>query len=127
MSEQVELLFEQALSLEPEARPAFVERASGSDPQLRDEVMSMLEETDAADDFFDRLSSAVFSSSFSIGDDESPAEQPQDPLLPEGCIVGHYKILSVIGSGGMGTVYRAHDTRLDRDVALKFHPSSQSA
>ncbi len=39
---------------------------------------------------------------------------------------GHYEIASVIGRGGMGEVYRAHDTRRDRDVALKLLPESVS-
>jgi len=43
------------------------------------------------------------------------------PLSP-GTRLGSYEILSPIGAGGMGEVYRARDTRLDRDVAIKILP-----
>ena len=42
--------------------------------------------------------------------------------LPAGARLGPYQILAAIGAGGMGEVYRARDTRLDRDVAIKVLP-----
>jgi serine/threonine protein kinase len=47
--------------------------------------------------------------------------------LSPGTKLGPYEILSAIGAGGMGEVYRAKDTRLDRTVAIKVLPSHLSA
>jgi serine/threonine protein kinase len=43
--------------------------------------------------------------------------------LPHGARIGVYEVGALIGAGGMGEVYRAHDTRLNRDVAIKILPT----
>src|SRR5688572_8004953 len=47
--------------------------------------------------------------------------------LTPGTKFGPYEIIAAVGAGGMGEVYRAHDTRLDRDVAIKVLPGTFSA
>jgi serine/threonine-protein kinase len=83
-------------------------------------------ESDAADKFFDLLDHAVFSSPSPL-DNEEQRQDIADPEFQKGDNVGHYRIDSLIGRGGMGTVYRAYDMRLNRYVALKFIPPQLSA
>ena len=48
-------------------------------------------------------------------------------MITSGTRLGPYQVLALIGGGGMGQVYRAHDTKLDRDVALKVLPEAFAA
>src|SRR4051794_30858574 len=98
VSDDAERLFEQALALESNERRRFIESACRVNPQLRNELISLLGEAEEADQFFGKLKDAVFSGSTSgyFADAE-----PVQADLNEGDVVAHYRIISIIGSGGM--------------------------
>src|SRR5882724_9971315 len=107
---RVEELFQAAMAQPPEKRLEFLDHACGGDPLLRKEVQSLLEVTPAAGSF---LEGSPVSSVF---------EPP--PALIRGQKLGNFEIVEAIGRGGMGEVYRARDSKLGREVALKVLPEA---
>jgi serine/threonine-protein kinase len=108
---RIKEIVEAALACEPSTRAAFILHRCGNDPSLRGEVESMLEAIDQAGNFIEQPAIPAGW----IPDLGRRALQPGDAL-------GNYTVLEFVGAGGMGEVYRARDTNLNRDVALKVRP-----
>ncbi|MBK8246774.1 MAG: protein kinase [Gemmatimonadetes bacterium] len=111
---RVDALFAEALSLEAGEREAYLDRACGTDDALRGEVVALLASVTAASDRIGDSADALFVPS-------GPLVDAPDAALPEGSIVGPYRVRRLVGRGGMGNVYAAvrDDGSLTRDVALK--------
>ncbi len=106
-------IYHAALSLPPDRRAEFLERACAGDPNLLSEVESLLAAHADAGQFIEappeQLSALL----------QSALDPGQDQALVPGQRLGRYEILDLLGAGGMGTVYRALDPSLGREVAIK--------
>ncbi len=108
--QRVNQIYHEALDRSVEERDGFIEGACEGDAELHTTVRALLQSNDEAIGFLDRPALDV-AAAIAI-------EFEPESLI--GYQIGHYRTISFLGAGGMGAVYEAQDTRLDRRIALKI-------
>src|SRR6188472_3044496 len=111
---QVNDLFQSTIERAPEERSAFLDESCYGDEGMRREVESLLTSHERAENFIEIPA-------FKVAPELVPNDST-DALI--GKLIGHYRIESLIGVGGMGEVYLARDEQLGRKAALKLLPDS---
>ena len=107
--QKVKGLFDVVVELSPDKRERFLVKSCGGDDELRRDVENLLASSDDAEIFMEKPAAS-----------EVVSQIIEPKNLVVGTSFGHYEIVKQIGAGGMGEVYLAEDTKLDRKVAVKI-------
>jgi serine/threonine-protein kinase len=115
--QKVKEILQSALERSPDERKQFLDKVCGDDESLRHEVGTLFTSLENVGNFMEQPAISAVAEMFVSAENKLQISES----------LNHYRILSRLGAGGMGEVYLAEDTKLNRFVALKLLPQSLSS